>query len=272
LDGKDHLGEPVTGKQRNSLVEFWTQLPDGSPNYIHPQDRSVLEKSDLLSKVSNFDEFVRAGWSDHGENRKLHDHCLPTPYCGDLDNAHVILLLLNPGLSYTNYALEQPGSAIFHQEIGCRKQDFIDKDFPFHWLNPKNCGHEGFIWWEKKLRKTIQQIAVARFEGNYFESLKRVSQTVAAIELIPYHSKSSPSLEKVKELPSVKAARKFVIEKIQSKSDQVIIVLRSQKHWNLESFCSEKPNKVKVCKFISSQSISLGPNSTAGEEIKKAFV
>jgi hypothetical protein len=213
-----------------------------------------------------------SGWVGKTKARKkkqFHTKCFPAPYCGDLDNAKVILLLLNPGLSYTNYHLEREGTFIRKQNIGCLDQNFVDKDFPFHWLNPANCNHEGFIWWERKLRKTLQVIATKRFKGNYFEALKIVSKTIAAVELVPYHSKASPNFKKVSDLPSVDAAKKFVIETIESKLEQVVVVLRSEKLWELEKFTKKESSNVKVCKNIASQSISLGPDSIAGNEILK---
>ncbi len=63
-------------------------------------------------------------------------------------------------------------------------------------------------------------IAERHFSDNYGAARNDLSHKVASIELVPYHSKSSPELYN---LASADAARQFV--KSRSK-DQTIIVMR----------------------------------------------
>nr|WP_321483690.1 hypothetical protein [uncultured Cohaesibacter sp.] len=112
----------------------------------------------------------------------------------------------------------------------------------------------------KKLRGVTQMIAERHFSDNYGAALDDLSHKVASIELVPYHSKSSPELYN---LASADAARQFV--KSRSK-DQTIIVMRSVKAWDL-------PDQANIVKYQPGEArgVSLPTDSQGGKAILKVY-
>lgn len=155
------------------------------------------------------------------EKYKLRLNVYPQHFVGDIDNAKIIILSLNPGYS-TEYYDAYKNKTEYKQTI----KENLEMERPFfhafelanesdlgYWGNKMKCWVEGY---EKKDNEEI------------IESLKKITKDIALAEFFPYHSMSyndmynklgkgtSPnSNRKIKDyLPT----QKFLFEKIKKES------------------------------------------------------
>lgn len=256
------------------LVDFWRRCPLDAPPYTHPEDQSVLKQvSDQSPDVTprDFDEFLvspRFGaFNDHRFQLSL----LPVPYLGNLAKADIVVLALNPGFGFTDYYAESRVPAFRTRLVRNLKQSFDGIDFPFLGLDPEFCWHGGFLWWEQRLREVIELIAKESFGGSYRDALRDLSNRLAVIELVPYHSRAFGRSSLIKELASSREARQFVEDYLVPEAQacrKTIIVTRKAKEWPL-------PNEPSECIAIyrggQTRGASLGRNTPGGKAILKRY-
>jgi hypothetical protein len=92
------------------------------------------------------------------------------------------------------------------------------------------------MWWEKKLRDVIHEIAAQKYNGNYRSALRSLSKRLACVELIPYHSVSFKDHSLIKLLPSIKKAQEFVLTSLVHDAKvgkRTLIVTRQVRSWGL---------------------------------------
>lgn len=156
------------------------------------------------------------------------------PFVGSLSRAKVFLLMLNPGLSPTDYfgEFEQPAYRSALQDNLAQK---ANRQFPFLFLNPHFSWHAGFGYWHTKLKSVLEALSVARGVTHY-ETLRRAARLIASVELLPYHSATFDlSRQRLTSLPSVEVARTFVEELSvrAGRGEVTIVVARSAAVWGL---------------------------------------
>ena len=193
----------------NSLVKFWRECDLTTPPYIHPKDKSVIEKGTRTTALPDHRAFVEHLTFGNRNDSSLHVSLLPVPYQGNLGEADIFIVLLNPGLGLSDYQTQED-EAHSNQLRKIIAQDFREVDYPFLSLNPEYAWSGGFQWWEKKLRKIIRQIAITHCGNRYDNALKLLSRRLAAIEMFPYHSRTFKAGSVLEQLPSVSAAREFI--------------------------------------------------------------
>ena len=219
---------------------------------------SIPQDFESFIAVSRFDDW------------RMHLRLLPQPYGGDLRKAEIFILLLNPGLGYTDYWGESRMESFRKRLESNLRQDLEGIEFPFLWLDPELCWHGGFVWWEKKLREVINVIARERFNGRYIDALRDVSKKLASLELLPYHSFSFGAHRLIDELPSVKVIREFVRGKLvqEAKSGKkTLIVTRQQNAWNLPT----REKNIIIYTGGHTRGASLGTNSEGGKAILRHY-
>ncbi|SHF83917.1 hypothetical protein SAMN05444273_11615 [Litoreibacter ascidiaceicola] len=242
------------------LIEFWNRAPLTGPRFIHPDDEPILERKLLAQEppLRSFDEYVTALRNVKLEARKLHLSLLPQPYLGDLRNAPVVILLLNPGLDANDFYLESNSSEFREELLSSIRQTSTKHIF----LDPKWAWTSGFSWWEKKLRGVAEVIAAKKFRGRYGKALDLLAEKVACLEMVPYHSKSFGARVNI---PSAIAARDAA-KRIARDTNRTVIVTRRVKDWDLPG-----TDNVTLYNPAKAQSASLGPESEGGKEILKAL-
>ncbi|WP_288599420.1 hypothetical protein [uncultured Streptococcus sp.] len=178
------------------------------------------------------------------EKYKLRLNVYPQHFVGDIDNAKIIILSLNPGYGteyYNAYKNSINNNGINYEQI---IKENLEMKRPFfhafelanesdlgYWGNKMKCWVEGY---EKKDNEEI------------IESLKKMTKDIALAEFFPYHSISyndmynklgkgtSPnSNRKIKDyLPTQKFLFEKIKKRIEDKNDKVIIILtRSFAKW-----------------------------------------
>lgn len=234
---------------------------------MHPEDWPILQRftKHIDADPKDFRQFLKSdrfGSRDH----KLHLSLLPLPYSGNLETAEIFILLLNPGFSYVDYYEEYECDAFRERRIKNLAQDFEGVEFPFSGLDPEFCWGGGFAWWESKLYDVIGRIAQKRFSGRYLHALQYLSQRMAHVELIPYHSSGFSSHALIQKLPSAQMARAFVRDVLipdARRGDRIVIVTRRAKDWGFP----KGRRGVVIYKGGHTRGASLSPNSSGGRAI-----
>jgi hypothetical protein len=257
----------------HDLINFWCGCKLAAPPFAHPDDLSILRQKDgrlIDAERVDFDAFIAGPRFGDFDDHRLHLSLLPVPYEGDLSHAEIVILLLNPGFSYTDYWAETKMPTFRQRRKDTLRQSFKGVEFPFLELDLQFCWHSGFIWWEKKLRKVITEIAAKKFKGRYFEALRDLSRKLACVELVPYHSPSFRAHALIDQLPSVKIVRKFVRESLVPAANagkRTLIVTRQAKAWGLPS----DTRNLVVYKGGATRGASLSPNSHGGKAILRRY-
>jgi len=195
----------------DDLVEFWRRCDLDRPPYIHIDDKPYIDAAVNIGKtmLPSHRAFVEHSSFGDENDSSLHLSLLPVPYQGNLSQADIFIVMLNPGLGLSDYQTEedQPHADQIRKII---RQDLADVKYPFLSLNPDYAWTGGFQWWEKKLRKVIKRVAKDHCDGSYAAALYLLSQRMAAIEIFPYHSRVFKAASLRAKLPSADVAKSFV--------------------------------------------------------------
>jgi len=238
----------------SELSRFWDEAPLDSAPFVHPRD--FLRDGDLQTGISSFGDFVAVMESGRLSRRGFHMSLMPQPYHGDLENADVLILLINPGLSAADYFAEFNFPEFRQELVAAIRQERRSHIF----LDPKWAWTGGFGWWESKLRPVAREIASAKYDGHYGRALAELARRLAAVELIPYHSFNSGFGGA---LASSDAARHFAAS---VGPDRTIIVTRGVGNWRLP----DAPNIIKYS-TAHARRASLGPETEGGRAILRCF-
>ena len=178
------------------------------------------------------------------EKYKLRLNVYPQHFVGDIDNAEIIILSLNPGYSTEYYDAYKNSTNKNGTKYEQTIKENLEMEKPFfhafelanesdlgYWGNKMKCWVEGY---DKKDNEEL------------IESLKKITENIALAEFFPYHSisyngmydklgkgTSSNSNRKIKDyLPTQKFLFEKIKKRINDKNDKVIIILtRSFAKW-----------------------------------------
>ncbi len=243
------------------LLSCWKNFNLNRKPYLHQKD-DVLRSEDFFN-YTNYDEFINS--SDFGsKDHKFHFGLLPVPYIGDLKNAKVFILLLNPGFNILDYYAESNDKLFKEYMIKNIKQELENDPYPFFKLNPK------FIWhgkyWVSKLNDIIDEVKIKKNLPSYAESLSFVSKNIAALELVPYHSKSFKlSDKKLNQLYTsqimLEWVNDYLVPKVRN-GEACIILTRKASMWNLP-----KHKNIVVYSGSETRGAHLSRNTEGGKKI-----
>lgn len=251
------------------LTQAWAEWSSSTPPFALESDKAVLS----LERSQAFIAPTYTKWKDvhtqpelgkPGDN-KLQLGILPHPFCGDVLNAEIYLLMLNPGYGPHDYFAELEIPEYREASLKNLRQEFDEDGYPFYLLNPKFAWSGGYIWWHKKLAYIIEETS-KKTGMSYADSRKRLSQKIANIELVPYHSTSfRDPVGWTEKLESAKLAREFVNEYVLPKVKRggaTLIVTRKVREWNL-------PEHENIVAYSNGEARSahLSPSSRGGKAI-----
>lgn len=205
------------------MINPWLLLPSFSP-YVLEKDRIVVDR---------FNEEVKPQFEHQLQY-------FPEPFLGDVINANVLLLNLNPGVDALNKQfqlqeryLQRASKNLKHEEL----------KFPFFLLDPELQGLPGYEWWSKKLKRLIHE-----------SSVEKVAKGIGCIEL---HGYPSERYKHIYGLESMKYS-KYLLEKAMQR-EAFIIIMRGQKFWQeVVPTLSEYENKSHI---INVQNPCITPNN-----------
>jgi len=238
-------------KEYNELVKFWRDYAKGPAKGIHPKDNIPLEK---VSPIGNLREYCRPEnfRCDMAKNT-IYSGLLPGPFCGDIKNARVYILQLNPGFSLVDFFAES--IAVFKQTaLEVLRQNTGIMAYPFFLLDPHFCWTGGSEWYYKKFKPLFELFT--RQGASYFDAGKIMGKKIATLELFPYHSFGFSGNSKLLHIESVRLIKAFV-QAISKDGDKLFIVTRMSKMWGL----SKAPN-IKIIPPNQARAASLQPYKT----------
>ena len=258
------------------LIDFWNNYETSTQsNSIHPDDISFIESFKdriLFNKFDSYEEEINNLLESENTDRKFLATLPPGPYLGDLKNAKLFFLLINPGFGYMSY-YEARHTEIQKEIYKTIYQKNLDKDYPFFLLNPKFLWTAGGQYWHKKFHRLITEISISE-NKTYLETLKMFAKNIAAIELIPYPSKNIGHISKsmIHSLKSTEKALNFV-KKLAEQQDILIVVMRQARNWEIGTIDKNKI-KAKILTFGANQdqSASLNPQNGNGQKVKNEII
>src|SRR5580704_5599342 len=124
----------------DELIKFWRRCKLAAPPFAHPDDLSILQQKNskfIDAAPANFDSFVAGPRFGDFDDHRLHLSLLPLPYEGDLRHAEIVILLLNPGFSYSDYWAETKMPVFRQRKKASLRQSFKGIEFPFLELDPQ---------------------------------------------------------------------------------------------------------------------------------------
>ena len=218
------------------LLEAWKNAQFDRPPYVLDADVSIIKSSprakDLEITGKSCDE-VEAH-PDYDREKSIHFSLLPQPFNGDLLNAEIYVLTLNPGFDCSDYDANYRIPRYRQALLDNIKQDQPNDVLPFFFLDPKFDCHGGNGYWFRRLRETIAELGRCR-EMEFDEVRDMLGRKFAVIELVPYHSNKADGLDKLPEmLPSARMAHDFVRQYVQRKARSeraIVIVHRRFQTW-----------------------------------------
>lgn len=172
----------------------WAHLPETEP-YILRED---------LPNISLFNQ-------KSGTDHRIVTDILPEPFLGNITDAKVVLLNLNPGFSEKDlFWHTQP------EFISENKKNLLhESNPPFYLLNSNFHDSEGFVWWRAHLKQFISLVG-----------LEKVARSFLCIEYFPYHSK------RYKSMPIIPSqAYSFYLVTNAMKRKLPIIIMRGKRLW-----------------------------------------
>lgn len=219
----------------HELIEGWRKCQVESHPYYFPGDEDVINSRKIIEHKS-FDEFIVS--EEFGpaldSQKRFHVGLLPCPYVGNLRKASIFILTLNPGFMPCDYFAEQNGE--FREALKKNlRQKNTDDTYPHICLNPRFSWHPGFTYWQRRLHD-ITKALMKKEDIKYQQALSQLAQKVACLELMPYHSKSSPNFSPLKNLPSIRAmldyVRQVLVKRVRA-GTAIIIAIRGGENWGL---------------------------------------
>jgi hypothetical protein len=129
------------------LLATWKSYEPTAP-YILDSDRHLLGRPELIFRAQNWKAYI--GDPDFGspKTKELCLDLLPMPFVGDVENAVVSLLMLNPGLVPSDYFGEFEVKDYRNALLENLKQTAGSQ---LLFLDPRFSWHGGFVYWHTKL-------------------------------------------------------------------------------------------------------------------------
>lgn len=225
-----------------------SEIYNGEEIIVATADLKYIKKllnSKKYSPVDKVDDDAKGKTKKAAKEKyKLRLNVYPQHFVGDIDNAKIIILSLNPGYSTEYYDayknITNKNGTNYEQII---KENLEMKQPFFHAFELANESDLGY--WGNKMKCWVEGYDKKDNE-ELIESLKKITEDIALAEFFPYHSISyngmydklgkgtSPnSNRKIKDyLPTQKFLFEKIKKRIDDKNDEVIIILtRSFAKW-----------------------------------------
>ncbi len=253
-----------------SVVEFWADFAAGPPPFVHPRDRGVFERwapEFLRHQVVTYRTY---GYDQEAQNKGfVHLSLLPAPYVGDVDNADIVVLMLNPGFLPLDYLAEEQMDFRLSALVNL-KQNFEHIQYRYQFLNPQFSWHGGYQWIMRKLGSLPEE--VARQQARSVESvIAELANRMVVFELFPYHSVNFSSSRLLGALPSVKAVREFILNSIIPRArdcqEITLVAARAWRKVGLNLADDNGRNLIVYSRPGEAQGAKLNPSSRGGRAI-----
>ncbi len=247
----------------NNLLKFWNTTSDRPP-FVHKKDISIVN----IKPFINYEVYINAYTNSETRADDLHSGLFPVPHIGDIRNANLFILMLNPGFSHEDYIAENHFPSFRRALKDNLKQNKMP--YPFLFLNPDFLWTGGGHYWEKRFGVYAKALSDQQ-HITYGEALRVISNRIACLELVPYHSKDGVNNDTIIHLESVKVMLDFFHSDIlpKAKKGEVgLIVARGRRHWMRGQEIVEQDNIV-VYSNGEERSASIAPKTRGGRVVEQ---
>lgn len=230
----DYLLNMYTQESATShpLLAAWQRFPlDQFPCLLEGDD-SLYNQGDRLLTYQRYEDFISS--EQFGSTSiQFHVGLLPQPFIGNLAQASIFILLLNPGFSPGDYYAPQHSPAYARAlERNLHQQNAADP-YPFFYLDPQFAWTAGGQWWQARFR-SVAQALVSQQRWSIQEAYQHISQHTACMEMYPYHSQSFK--EPKTPLASKQLACDYVHDVLVPRAlagEALLVATRQVKEWRL---------------------------------------
>lgn len=218
-----------------NLLREWQKWDAEDFPYVLHRDADVLASPSWkpwVAKYRGWREATRDPDFCKSDDKRLHLGLTPVPFVGDMLNASVYILMLNPGLGpgdYFEYRVPRLRKAL----LANLRQKHKVGVMPFVFLDPQFAWHDGFGYWDRKLKGVMEALATSK-DISLADARSMLGRKLAVVQLVPYHSAVS-NQKALEQLPSVPLAKDFVRKTVARRvraRDAIAIVTRQVKEWN----------------------------------------
>lgn len=218
---------------KKKLLDAWKKFDASKEPLVLEEDKEIICCEGSNTFNSGFQGYIEQ--PDFGKEPpgRFHLGLLPLPFAGNLKQAKVFILMLNPGFNPSDYLADVQENyrseiiKIYRQENDA-KCIFFDPNFSWH---------GGFTYWHKKLSKAVDSYS----QKNHISRLGALhyfTKKICFMEAFPYHSMSFKMTENLETLPSKKLIEEYVKKELvprAEKNEILIIVPRANGYWNLNA-------------------------------------
>ena len=137
---------------QSSLQNYWATFLRGRSRapYVHPEDDEYLasigwwrKHPDLRAELT-FEKYVQSRRFEELRSSEFHFSLQPMPFAGDLSNAVVYILLLNPGFAHNDYYAEHRDAEYRRRLDQNLAQNFAGSIFRSFTSIPVSAGPQAF--------------------------------------------------------------------------------------------------------------------------------
>jgi hypothetical protein len=231
----------MNSKHLNALIAEWQSSKPKSGIHLFDSDWEIYNDAELRDKffspVIALESYITEQIFNK-PNPRFHVGLIPQPYFGNLQKASVFLLMLNPGLSASDFYAEQHHKDYRRALLENLYQENGKRDFPFVFLNPEFSWHKGFDYWYGRLKKVVQLLS-EKTRWTYKDCLSHVASNVVCLQLVPYHSTSFDAHQLIQSeaphLGSTQAIRNVAkdVALRAEKGHALVFVLRQSQNWEI---------------------------------------
>ena len=211
-----------------NFISFWRNTQKQPGTEILAPDYPILNDNDLLISGNAFLAACKKyGFENVAKDkvyaRLLHSDLPAEPFVGDLSNARVYMVSLNPGCGKDEYSATNGWAwqTLVNIAENNRKQQFSNNICKFYYMDPVLQNTGGGIYWMKyvkgrkyihyhKLKQMVEKIAETK-NISFDDARRYVSDRICDIELCPYHScKWGIPTKILRQLPSTQQCLEFI--------------------------------------------------------------
>jgi hypothetical protein len=222
------------GTKLKQLTDAWIarEFIPGHRNVLEA-DEAVIRgmKAESAVVYRDWRTYTEAHCFARSDGKEFHLGLMPMPYLGNLREARVFLLSLNPGIGAHDYFGEHQVKE-YAMELRRNLRQEEDARFPF--LLPAHSWHGGAAYWSPRLRGILNAVSEIS-KLSLADATAHCARRIAVLELVPYHSTTfEMTAAQVNKLESARLARAFVFGELlprQSRGECKVIVLRARQHW-----------------------------------------
>ena len=124
------------------------------------KDADILEspsRKPSVAKYRSWRKAIRVPDFCKSDDNRLHLGLIPVPFMGDMLNASIYVLMLNPGLGPGDY-FEYKVPGLRRALLANLRQKRIPGVTPFVFLDLRFAWHDGFGYWNQELKGVIEAL------------------------------------------------------------------------------------------------------------------